>query len=58
MNSHTQIGVVQNDVTVLGGQWFCDDSTKALVIQRVTMGGGGAFMDDPIIKPEMWQQIK
>ena len=23
-----------------GGQGFCDDSTKALVIQSVTMGGG------------------
>ena len=32
-----------NDVTVLGegeGQRFCDDSTKALVIKGVTMGGG------------------
>ena len=45
-----------NDVTVLDGQWFCDDRTKALVIKHVTMGGGGSkilhncvlsFMDDP-----------
>ena len=32
-----------NDVTVLGGggRGFCDNSTKALVIKPVTMGGGG-----------------
>jgi hypothetical protein len=33
-----------NDVTVLGGrgyQGFCDDSTKALVLKSVTIGGGG-----------------
>ena len=44
-----------NDVTVLGGG-FCDGSTKALVIKRVTMGVGGvknytncmtSSMDDP-----------
>ena len=30
-----------NDVTVIGGggQVFCDDSTNALLIRRVTMGG-------------------
>ena len=33
-----------NDVTVLGGwgQGFCDDSTKASVIKRVTIGEGGS----------------
>ena len=48
-----------NDVKTLGGsgyQGFCDDSTKALVIKRVTMRGGGSiivqngmtsFVDDP-----------
>ncbi len=34
-----------NDVTVLGGgggcQGCCDNSTKALVVKRVTMGRGG-----------------
>ncbi len=33
-----------NEVTALGGrgyQGFCDNSTKALVIKSVTMGGGG-----------------
>jgi hypothetical protein len=33
-----------NDVTSLGGrgyQGFCDNSTKALVIKSVAMGGGG-----------------
>ena len=32
-----------NDVTVLGGggQGFCDNSSKSLVIKRVTIGGGG-----------------
>ncbi len=33
-----------NDVTALRGrgyQGFCDDNTKALVIKRVTMVGGG-----------------
>ena len=31
------------DVTVIGGggQGFCDNSTKTLVIKRVTIGGGG-----------------
>ena len=29
------------DVTVLGGQGFCDDGTEAIVIKLVTMGGGG-----------------
>ena len=45
-----------NDVTTLGGmgQVFCDDSTKASVIKRVTIGGRGvqncvtSFMDDPL----------
>jgi hypothetical protein len=33
-----------NDVTASGGrgyQRFCDDSTEALVLKRVTIGGGG-----------------
>ena len=37
-------GSSTNDVTVLGGrgyQGFCDNSTKAIVLKRVTMGGGG-----------------
>ena len=36
-------GVVHYDVTILGGggQGLSDDSTKALVIKLVTMGGGG-----------------
>ena len=49
-----------NDVTVLGGgaQGFCDDSTKALLIKRVRMWGGGSkiiqnrvslFMDDLLV---------
>ena len=31
-----------NDVTVVRGErgGYCDDSTKVLVIKRVTMGGG------------------
>ena len=48
-----------NDVKVLGGgdQGFCDNSTRALVIKRMTMGGGGSkivqncvmsSMDDPL----------
>ena len=49
-----------NDVTVLvggGGQGFCDDSTKTLVVKRVTMEGGvskivqncvTSFMDNPL----------
>ena len=53
-----------NDVTVLGGgggQGFCDDSTKVLVIKRVTMGElvpkivpncvtSFIFMDDPKVE--------
>ena len=37
----TAKGSFINDVTVLGGgrQGFCDDSSKALVIKPVTMGG-------------------
>ena len=40
-----------------GGQGFCDNSTKALVINTVTMGEGGSkivqncmtlFMDEPL----------
>jgi hypothetical protein len=37
-----------NDVTALGGRGykgFCDESTKALVIKCVTMGGGGVKND-------------
>ncbi len=33
-----------NDVTALGGrgyQGFCDNSNKALLLNSVTMGGGG-----------------
>ncbi len=30
-----------NDVTVGGGQGFCDNSTKPSVIKSVTMGEGG-----------------
>ena len=47
-----------NNITVLGGggQGFCDNITKALVIKCLTIGGGGSkmvhncvtsFMDDP-----------
>ena len=41
-----------NDVTVLGegGQGICDDSTKAFVIKRVTMGGGGGSKN--------WQKLR
>ena len=39
------LGSSINDVTVLGGggggYGICDNSTMALVIKRVTMGGGG-----------------
>ena len=55
-------GTSINDVTVLvggGGQGFCDDSTQALVIKRVTIGGMGvskivqkcvtSFIDDPFM---------
>ena len=44
------------------GQRFCDDSTKALVIKRVTVGGGGSkfvrncvmsFMDDPLFEKKL-----
>ena len=40
MTSHTRIGPSINDVTVLEGrgyQGFCDDSTKALVLNSVTI---------------------
>ena len=45
----------------LGGQEFCDDNTKALVIKSVTMGGGvkivencmTSFMYDPLFHPLM-----
>ena len=50
-------GSSTNNVTVIGGgggQGFCDGSTKALVIQSVTMGVSKivencvtSFMDDP-----------
>ena len=32
-----------------GGQWFHDNSTKALVIKRVTMGGGW-FINSPKLR--------
>jgi hypothetical protein len=41
---YQQKGPSINDVTALGGrgyQGFCDNSTKALLIKSVTMGGGG-----------------
>ena len=44
LECETTWGSSINDVTVLGGrgyQGFCDDSTKALVLKSVTMGGGG-----------------
>ena len=43
LNLNLEMGSSTNDITVLGGggdQWFCDDSTKAFVIKRVTMGEG------------------
>ena len=49
-----------NDIMVLGGrdQGFCDDISKALVMECMMMGGGGSkivqncvasFMDDPFL---------
>ena len=29
-----------NDVSALGGQWFCDDSTPTVVL-KACLGGGG-----------------
>ena len=38
-----------NDVKEEGGKGFCDDSSKALVIKQVTMGGdgGGGINNSP-----------
>ncbi len=36
-----------NDVTVLGGHGFCDNSTKVSVIKSVNMRGGGQKMSPP-----------
>ena len=68
INSTLCLGSSINDITVLGGQWFCDVSTKAFVIKSVTMGGGGcaskivqnwvtSLMDDPLCEA-LKQSIK
>ena len=46
-------GSSMNDVTVFGGQIFCDDSTKGLVIKRVMMGEGG-FKNCPLWTTPNW----
>ena len=51
------LGSSIHGVKVLGGRWFCDDSTKASVINRVTKFQDFvmSFMDDPFYG--YWQTI-
>jgi hypothetical protein len=53
-----------NDVTALGGgvSSICDNSTKALLLKRMSIGGGSkiikncvtSFMDDPYSIPQFF----
>jgi hypothetical protein len=55
-----------NDVTLWGGQGFCDTSTKALVIESVTIRGEGSkivkncvilFMNNPLRESFLFKNI-